>query len=669
MKNGNYTIKEFLTFHSLDQILIPEIQRDYVWETENVNSLLQSIYEDFRAQVERIGLSTEQLTQGIPTIYAAEWAKFIQSQKKTTNIGFLYAYFDPEQYTKYILIDGQQRLTTIFLILLNLYIKEGRASVFKRNYFQNLIPKIDYKVRRSSHEFFLNFLDYILEGNELCNVTKQFWFHISFYNDPTINSLIQNYTAINNTLAEWNLTSDYLENQVEFWYFDTSQSEQGEDLYLYMNSRGERVQANENIKAQLLENLSDDNKNKWGNTWEKWQNFFWLNRGNSVNADRGFNDFLRWIVIINQIRQPQYNESMDMSERIRVIIDSEKFSLEGLQLGAISSYFEAVQRLLTTAGIDRYIDHSIFNQKPTQQLYIRLFPSIMYAEHYPDASSIELLRVVRFFFNITRFDLVSKSPLRFAGQCIHLMRELLENEFKDITDLMRFRDGERFEHIITDEELQKLFLYNTQPDENSRRDLEALIWEAEDFEMCDGKIILLWNCMKFYPFVKDHDEFVKENFIVVFDTFKMLFSRRTDLLRRALLCHGDYTFLDGTSTNLNAYRYSICQTKQDWLKIFEGEQSQKFVISLIKEALGHLAENPKLSDSQVLNKIIKSYIAGNPEKSWRYYFIKKPQILKYCGAKLFCYDGEDLAKITLLQGKKAIENSYISLDIYLKTIQ
>ncbi len=358
---------------------------------------------------------------------------------------------------------------------------------------------------------------------------------------------------------------------------------------------------------------------------------------------------------------------MDMSERIRFIIDSEKFPIESLQLQVISSYYNAVQRLLT-AGIDRYFNLTIFNQKPSQLLYIRFLPLIMYAENYPNATSIELLRVARFFFNITRFDVISKSPLRFAGQCVHLMRELLDANLKDVTDLMRFREGERFEHIITNEELQKLFLYNTQPDENFRRDLETLTWEAEDFEMCDGKVILLWNCMNFYPFLKDQDKFVKEHFNVVFDTFKKLFSERTDRLRRALLCYGDYTFLDGTSTILDAYRYSLCQTKQDWLKIFENAQSQKFVILLIKEVIKQINQSPELKITQILNKIIKSYISGNPEKSWRYYFIKKPEILKYCDAKLFCYDGEDLDKITLLQGKKAKENSYISLNLYLESI-
>lgn len=46
MNTGRYTLKSFLTDHNLDQIIIPEIQRDYVWQEENVKKLLISIKEN-----------------------------------------------------------------------------------------------------------------------------------------------------------------------------------------------------------------------------------------------------------------------------------------------------------------------------------------------------------------------------------------------------------------------------------------------------------------------------------------------------------------------------------------------------------------------------------------------------------------------------------------------
>lgn len=88
MNPGHYTLKAYLTENNLNQILIPEIQRDYVWKKKNVMNLLSSIAEN-------AGLNN-------------------QSQRVPTNIGFIYAYSDEQMQGHYILIDGQQRITTVF---------------------------------------------------------------------------------------------------------------------------------------------------------------------------------------------------------------------------------------------------------------------------------------------------------------------------------------------------------------------------------------------------------------------------------------------------------------------------------------------------------------------------------------------------------------------------
>lgn len=48
MKTGRYNIKQLLTNPEVDQIIIPEIQRDYVWKKENVLGLLGSILAHYK---------------------------------------------------------------------------------------------------------------------------------------------------------------------------------------------------------------------------------------------------------------------------------------------------------------------------------------------------------------------------------------------------------------------------------------------------------------------------------------------------------------------------------------------------------------------------------------------------------------------------------------------
>ncbi|MBK6965097.1 MAG: hypothetical protein IPH20_14455 [Bacteroidales bacterium] len=177
-------------------------------------------------------------------------------------------------------------VTTLFLVLINQYIKSGKQKQFTNSYFAQNKPKIDYKVRENSHNFLINFINHLLKGGDVKDVEDQYWFYSEYKNDATIWSLYNNYLFIAEKLASCELSIEYLERQIEFWYFDTNESEQGEELYLYMNSRGETVQNNENIKAELLEEKSDHEKHVWGSKWEIWQALFWKNKGENKNADK-----------------------------------------------------------------------------------------------------------------------------------------------------------------------------------------------------------------------------------------------------------------------------------------------------------------------------------------------------------------------------------------------
>jgi len=48
--------------------------------------------------------------------------------------------------------------------------------------------------------------------------------------------------------------------------------------------------------------VSQVDKNHWGKKWEEWQDFFWKHRQDNENADKGFNAFLKWIQLIEIIK-------------------------------------------------------------------------------------------------------------------------------------------------------------------------------------------------------------------------------------------------------------------------------------------------------------------------------------------------------------------------------
>lgn len=272
MKLGRYNIKDLLCNDSYDQIVIPEIQRDYVWQEQNVKSLLNSVFLHYKQKknlVLDIKCDSKPLPEDLCQYLNAEYRRL----RFNTRIGFIYAYSDLTYPDKLFLIDGQQRLTTLSLLLLAAYCS-GSATpemreAYKRNYFIGNQPRLDYKVREVTHDFLVSFISHVTGGRD---IEQSGEYYVVFQRDLTARMMLHNYKCIVSLLEEEDILADresfidYVEHYIEFNYFDTKLSRQGERLYLYMNSRGEDLSEQENVKAMLIarsvEKLAD------GEHWE-----------------------------------------------------------------------------------------------------------------------------------------------------------------------------------------------------------------------------------------------------------------------------------------------------------------------------------------------------------------------------------------------------------------
>jgi len=298
MKTDKYTLREFFSNTELNSIIIPEIQRDYVWRKEQIIRLLDSIREDYNNFKETPPInSIDSVKQEI----VDSFNQFYRKHYLSSNIGFVYAYSDADYPGYYFLIDGQQRFTTLFLTLLVLSVKLDNEHIerFKRIYTYGETtnkPKLDYRVREASHRFLCKLVDTINKDLSSTWIKEQSWYLHEYINDTTIQNIIDNIDIISDYLDNKELVDstfkEYIEDYLEFWYFDTNISEQGEELYIYMNARGEFMQAHENLKADLIAKLNSNQKEAYGKEWEKWQDLFWNNRYRNNNADKGFNEFL-----------------------------------------------------------------------------------------------------------------------------------------------------------------------------------------------------------------------------------------------------------------------------------------------------------------------------------------------------------------------------------------
>jgi uncharacterized protein with ParB-like and HNH nuclease domain len=292
-KHKSAYLKEenLLTLLSQNNFIIPEIQREYVWG-ENKEVLLKFL-NDLK---NKIGVCCNQC--------------HLPSSDNKINIGFLYSYkpdyvkIEHDRFLDENLIDGQQRFTTLFLLLFFCALKEFRSDGRNRKdefislirFEEKLRMCFDFKVRDLTKRFMLELIEKVDSIDQLNSIKQQTWFLNDYQNDVSIKSMINALKFIQDVFSDEVKYYNHLINYVVFWHFKTEATSQGEELYITMNARGEELANNEVAKAVLM--VGDSEIYKWGKKWEEWQHFFWKHKNKNEenpSADKGFNSFLSCI--------------------------------------------------------------------------------------------------------------------------------------------------------------------------------------------------------------------------------------------------------------------------------------------------------------------------------------------------------------------------------------
>lgn len=628
MKPGKYTIQELFVNREVEQIVIPEIQRDYVWQKEQVEGLLKSLKDDFiKFQNEIVEVNSN--NEEIKNLFI----QFYRKQVYASNIGFIYAYNDEEYKGKYFLIDGQQRITTVYLLLLNLFILTNQKQEFKNKYFKDKQLKIDFKVRESSHDFFKNYIEFRLnskaEDDFQANLKSQYWYYENYKDDKTIQSIIVNDSIIHEFIFHNGLnTNDFLKyilNFVDCWYFDTNISEQGEELYIYMNARGEQIQNNENIKADLLGALKEKDliniserddynheknlnglKKYWGKKWEDWQDFFWENKGSNENADIGFNEFLRWtqIICMSKNRDIDTNNENEASKDKKDIVEVIKWEKEGIKLDVeylkledIDKYLQSLKLLFSEDNfsevISEYNNYKIQLSQYFERNWLegnsngkqrrnflsqidcfRLLPILEFTARQLELNSIDfhnVFRFCRYIYNLSRKDNISKAA---NINCINGI--ILANNLKGNLDSM-LKLSNVSKSLLTDEEITKFRLYFNPPSLVHRIDLEKSFWKAEDLKVLKGEISILFELINYNS--SGVDKFSINEFRSVENVFVSVFEKEvSDLFRKALLSLDDYKVYESYTWTLGMNRYHLCNSVDEWNTLIKSSDKFKELV-------------------------------------------------------------------------------------------
>lgn len=559
MKTGKYNIRDLFNNRYIEQIIIPEIQRDYVWGEEQVNGLLTSILKDFK----KFNSSELALPETMEEELKADFLDYYRGKVHASNIGFIYAYTDHEYAGKYFLIDGQQRITTIYLLLLALMNRNGLQKEFREFYQQGSRLKLDYRVREAAHEFIPNFVKFILDnGND---PEDEVWFHREYLHDQSIRSVIENYEVILSFLSAKSIKEkdflEYVQEHVEFWYFDTNISEQGEELYIYMNARGEQMQSNENLKADLLGDLRPAEKDECGRLWENWQDLFWLNRADNANADKGFNEFLKCIAGLENFLSGKKNfysvedfndkkrgDARNISypdlkapltfKRLRQFINALEYIIdhqtEFAEQYAYSAWLddciEELWTILNDETTNWFADYGDANRGIERSRMVFLWSIFHYITLVKDIDPDELFRVLRCYY--LRYHNYNRSVSKIPKEISAIMA----------TGVWGTGGTEISDEEDNDEELQKHSWLRSLPAE-SIRDYESLLWEIEDHPYnIDGRDLKNINSSHLVSYKQDPDlkqlRYIKDRFYALFPLKKN--DRALERLQTILIFYGEF---------------------------------------------------------------------------------------------------------------------------------
>lgn len=247
-------------------------------------------------------------------------------------------------------LDGQQRLTTLFL--LHWYVATKEKKMEKH---ANELSKFTYQTRASSREFCTALatnsgfdLNKLLppddnKGNELSKtIIDRSWFFLSWLKDPTIKAMLVMLDAIHkkfNPLGkEINLWGKLTEQHIiTFHHLTLEGFGLSEDLYIKMNARGKALTPFENFKARFEKHikkcgfekdleLSEKNKEKWKELTEKtfahkidtvWTDLFWSHRDDENKIDNRILKFIASIAILGYAQNKEIFDDKKEHESIK----------------------------------------------------------------------------------------------------------------------------------------------------------------------------------------------------------------------------------------------------------------------------------------------------------------------------------------------------------------
>lgn len=528
-------------------------------------------------------------------------------------------------------LDGQQRLTTLFLLHWYAAKKEGIEEE-KYGFLRNF----SYETRYSARDFCEYLIDYkpSFEGILSEELIDQAWFPLEWKKDPTIQSMLTMLDAISEKFARTEDIWEKLENgAINFYFLPVKEMGLTDELYIKMNSRGKPLTQFEHFKAELEKNIKEIDEDIAKRILRKvdldWTDLLWTYRGEDNIID---DEFLRYFRFITDLlcyqnggsTQGKYQSDFELlktyfSKDSKDVIENLLFLEKCFDCWCrvrkecgISAFFEKFIALEHVSG-KIVFENKVNILEDCLQTYAniqgngnRTFPlnriillyafvSYLIAENSIEEN--EFARRLRIIHNLVRNseDEISDSDHRSAG---NRMPAILRQVNSIVTTgIINKQEANNFNSFQLEEETIK------QPWMDEHPEYVDSLQELEDHPLLKGQISVVG--------LENPDRFSK---------FVSLFQCDWDLVDCALLSIADYGQLER-----NGWKYQLGSSKLDkaWINLFHKSANQGF--EKTKNALCELLDMVEPINDDSLEKVKREYLEKCEECccfEWRYYYIK-----------------------------------------------
>ncbi|MDP3212029.1 DUF262 domain-containing protein [Methylotenera sp.] len=594
----------------VERIEIPLIQRDYAQgrKSENVDRIRANFLDALFASV--------------------------MSDGKAISLDFVYGDVKNGTFNP---LDGQQRLTTLFLLHWYLAWRAGVQTI------NQPWTNFTYATRPGARLFCESLAKYQPPSGEdgiSSWLANQPWYLYTWQHDPTIQSMLVMLDALHKYFhqlssseccAAWNRLTDANHPAISFHLLPMEANGLTDDVYIKMNSRGKPLTVFENFKAHFEQVLRVSHQDRVDNFAKKvdteWTDTLWIYRGDDNLID---DEFMRYFHFVTEVSA--WKDGIETKAPIEILADriygadnanadtNLDFLFQAFDIWHklnIKSEFETI--FSTVPSATSLILFNGFKNVPDDISPIDLFAGC--CRQYGKSEWTLAHTLLLYAVLLHRIHDDRESFICFPKQ-LRILRNLIEaSSGGEIREQEMRNLLAEVKSIVVDCNLQSVKSFN-QAQVGNENDKSLLLAQNPELQSTLHQLedhVLLRGCLSAFDLVPSESPKLTSQRATA---FHVIFTNPSCWLELtgALLAIGDYSRTQGQRFS----DFGAHKNTEPWRDLLTGAREPKVVMVLMSLLDQIAAANNDLAYLHTIQERFLDQCVSSKTMDWRYYFVKYP---------------------------------------------